>query len=145
MAFVHTILEAIHAQDTSGIYCTIPAINKREFVTWLSKYPQKCIIWGWRPAILVTVAGCIQNKLHAELSWTLFQHKHPQCKLEEHMNFISILCWYRFTVISCILYWLQYHRICFRQQQTHTCAIIYHMYLFSVSLSANFNKKLVFI
>lgn len=25
MAFVHALLEAVHAQDTSGIYCTIPA------------------------------------------------------------------------------------------------------------------------
>lgn len=33
MAFVHTVLEAVHAHDTSGIYCTIPAERKKEQLT----------------------------------------------------------------------------------------------------------------
>lgn len=42
MAFVHTTLEAVHAQDTSGIYCTIPAKStRRGFVTWSCKCQQK--------------------------------------------------------------------------------------------------------
>lgn len=31
MAFVNTILEAVHAQDTSGIYRTIPASGRHVF------------------------------------------------------------------------------------------------------------------
>lgn len=29
MTFVHTILETIHAQDTRGVYCTVPKTKQR--------------------------------------------------------------------------------------------------------------------
>lgn len=48
MAFMHAVLEAVHAHDASGIYCTISAKVKADLV-------EKCVIWGWRPATQVTV------------------------------------------------------------------------------------------
>lgn len=37
MAFVNTILEAVHAQDTSGIYRTIPARSGRHLFFYLAE------------------------------------------------------------------------------------------------------------
>lgn len=37
MAFVNTILEAVHAQDTSGIYRTIPARSGRHVFFYLAE------------------------------------------------------------------------------------------------------------
>ena len=31
MAFMHTFLEAVHAQHTGGVYRTVPAVNRIQF------------------------------------------------------------------------------------------------------------------
>lgn len=46
MAFVHTVLEAVHAENTGGIYGTVPAVRARGFLLdWanVNNYLKLCV------------------------------------------------------------------------------------------------------